>query len=187
MKMQRILALAAVIVPVTAGAQRLTAHRQFLAVEPYYSRLWLDAGANTSRIGLNAYGARLWVNMAPFGASRHLGLGLFTTYAPEQDNRQFSIVHYGGQLEIFALNRPAGGVFDPFVTLGGGAFRTNSGGGSQTRFALTPGGGFRIPIPNRFQLRIDARDIVRFNVPNGTAATRTANNLELQAALGLTF
>ena len=61
---------------------------------------------------------------------------------------------------------------------------------SQSYNGLPVGGGIRIPLPNRFELRGDAKDLILFNVPNAgtTAGTkRTTNNLLLQAGLGLTF
>ena len=61
-------------------------------------------------------------------------------------------------------------------------------GSSHTYGSLTPGGGIRIAVPNRFQLRGDVKDLILFNTPTGTAgADRTTHNLLLQAGLGLTF
>lgn len=57
-----------------------------------------------------------------------------------------------------------------------------------TRFALSPGGGIRIPIPNRFELRGDVKDLMIFRTPDaGTGLNHTSNNLLVQAGLGLTF
>ena len=54
--------------------------------------------------------------------------------------------------------------------------------------ALIPGGGVRIPIPNRFELRVDGKDLILFNqARTSTGASRTTHNLLLQAGLGLTF
>ncbi len=79
-------------------------------------------------------------------------------------------------------------MIDPFLSVAGGAFRIRGSGASTTRFALSPGGGIRIPIPNRFQLRADVRDAIVFNSRTGTGGSkRTAHNLEGQAALGITF
>jgi len=187
-----------------AEGQNLGPFRQFLSVEPYYAFERLDVGdagrsagaASGSSLNLQGFGARLWLNSAPFGLTDHLGVGLFYTYTPTQQDRGATIMHYGGQLEIFPVHRPLGNVLDPFITVGAGAFRLNTFGGEAgisrgavTRLSVLPGVGLRIPIPNRFQIRIDARDAIIFNSDVGTAPgeTRTAHNLEATASLGLTF
>ena len=54
--------------------------------------------------------------------------------------------------------------------------------------SLIPGGGLRIAVPNRFELRGDVKDLIIFNNPTGTnGASRASNNLLLQAGLGITF
>ena len=163
------LAALSVAVPADAGAQALGPQRQFLSLEPYYSRMQLDNGDGSTRTGVNGYGGRLWVNLAPFSGPSpnvlgHMGLALFTTYYPDQANNGVSILHYGAEGDIFFANRPLGGVLDPFISIGGGAFRTKDVNANQsaTRFALTPGAGIRIPLANRFQLRGDAKDVLLF-------------------------
>lgn len=196
-------ALLAAVAP-SARAQNLGPYRQFLSVEPYYAYERLDVGdagrsataSSGSSLNLQGFGARLWLNSAPFGLTDHLGIGLFYTYTPRQQDRGATIMHYGGQLELFPFHRPLGNVLDPFVTVGAGAFRLNTFGGEAgisrgpfTRLSVLPGVGFRIPMPNRFQLRIDARDAIIFNSDVGAApgSTRTAHNIEGTASLGLTF
>lgn len=176
-----------------ARAQNLGPFRQFLAIEPYYARTQLDVGPGVARIGLNGYGGRLWVNLAPFaGPHRNLishgALAFFATYSPGQAGRNSTVWHYGAQHDAFFVNRPLRGVIDPFVSVGAGAFRISSGSVSTTRFALSPGGGIRIPVPNRLELRGEARDAMIFGSPTGTAgAKRTSHNIEWLAALGITF
>lgn len=187
-----------------AQAQNLGPFRQFLSLEPYYAYERLDVGSegrsatasSASSLNLHGVGARLWLNSAPFGLTDHLGVGLFYTFTPRQQNRGATIMHYGGQLELFPVHRPLGGVLDPLVTLGAGAFRLNTFGGEAglsrgpvTRLSLLPGVGIRIPIPNRFQIRVDARDaiILHSDVGTGPGTTRTAHNFEGTASLGLTF
>ena len=176
-----------------APAQNLGPFRQFLAIEPYYARTRLDVGTTAPRVNLNGYGGRLWVNLAPFaGPHRNLishgALAFFATYSPNQANRNFTVLHYGAQHDAFFVNRPLGGFIDPFVSVGAGGLRTKSGTLATTKFALSPGGGIRIPIPNRLQLRFDARDMMIFGSRTGPAgAKRTSQNLELLGALGITF
>lgn len=188
------LAVVATAGPARAGAQALGPQRQFLSLEPYYSRMQLDNGDGSARTGLNGYGGRLWVNLAPFSGPSsnllgHMALALFTTYQPDQANNGFSVLHYGAEGDVFFVNRPLGGVLDPFISIAGGAFRTNdsSADESRTRFALTPGAGIRIPLANRFQIRADAKDVMLFNVPVSSDAKKTLHNYEFTAALGITF
>lgn len=176
-----------------AGAQALGPQRQFLSLEPYYSRLMLDNGDGSTRTGVNGYGGRLWVNLAPFSGPSpnllgHMSLALFTTYYPDQANNGASLLNYGAESDIFFVNRPLGGVLDPFISIGGSAFRTKDTNTdeSQTRFALSPGAGIRIPLSNRFQIRGDAKDVLLFGVPV-TSGKKTLNNYEFSAALGITF
>jgi hypothetical protein len=185
---------AALVAGAPAEAQRLGPFRQFLAIEPYYTRLELDRGSSTNRLGRNGYGGRIWFNLAPFTGDSWIlpstgGIALFASYAPASGGSEdVSIWHYGAQHDLFFRNRPLGGVIDPFVSVAAGAFRTRARAGARTNFALSPGGGIRIPIPNRLQLRADVRDAILFGVrDNGTSNTRTTHNLELQGALGITF
>ena len=178
-----------------ASAQALGPQRQFIALEPYYARLELDRGKDVSRLGLNGYGARLWINLAPFSgpANNLVGKGaiaLFATYTPDQGENGFTTLHYGAQHDVFFVNRPLGGFIDPLLSVAGGAFRTKATGTdeSETRFALTPGLGIRIPVANRLQIRADARDIIVFGSRMGPGGEkRTANSYEFTGALGITF
>lgn len=185
-------ALALVTVGSQAHAQNLGPFRQFLAIEPYYAHTRLDAGDGADRISLNGYGARLWINLAPFaGPHRNLiskgAIALFATRSPANSDG-VSVLHYGAEHDAFFVNRPLGGLIDPFVSLGAGAFRTRARSITETHFALSPGGGIRIPFPNRFELRGDARDAIVFGTHTGTGGSkRTTHNLELMAALGITF
>lgn len=187
-------ALIASAAPAMARAQALGPQRQFLSLEPYYSRMQLDGGSGSSRVGANGYGGRLWINMAPFSGPNpnildHMGLALFATWLPDQASRGATLLHYGLEDDIFFVNRPLGGVIDPFISVAGGAFRTKSSasGDAMTRFALTPGAGIRIPLANRFQIRGDAKDVLLFGIPDGSGGKRTTSNYEFTGALGITF
>lgn len=192
-----ITALAAVAaLPATVHAQNLGPFRQFLSVDPYYAYEKVDLGASRDRIGVNAYGARLWINTAPFGATDHVGVSAFYTRSIRQESRGVSVTHYGAQFDIFPAHRPAGGFIDPFVSVGAGAFKLSTFGprsgaepDPRTHLSLVPGIGLRVPIPNRFELRGELRDAVVFGGAVGASPgdRRTTNNLEVQAGLGVTF
>ncbi len=183
----------AISTPSLAGAQALGPQRQFLSLEPYYDRLQLYDGTGT-RTGFNGYGGRLWVNFAPFSGPSpnllgHMALALFTTYIPEKAKSGVSFLNYGAEANVFFVNRPLGGVLDPFISVGGSRFRSKDTATDQTltKWALTPGVGVRIPLSNRFQIRGDAKDMLLFHVPDAAGSKKTTSNYEFTAALGITF
>ena len=190
-----LVALAAVSFTQHLGAQALGPQRQFLAVEPYYEHTSLDLGSATSKDQLNGFGARLWINLDPFHFITNSSIALFGSHAPSQSGRAVSMTTVGAEYDQFFVRRPIGGLIDPFLTLGGGATfirgeRSAVFGriGSEHAFgSLIPGGGVRIAIPNRFELRGDVKDLILFNTPLGTGGGTRTNNLLLQAGLGLTF
>lgn len=175
------------------SAQALGPQRQFLAVEPYYQSLWIDVAPNQSRTQLNGFGARLWINLAPFVGPQLSGLSrssvsAFVSRAPA--SKGFDVWHFGGELDQFFVRRPLGGFIDPLISVGAGALRVTGPLGTNAKFALSPGVGLRIPMPNRFELRVDGRDLLVFNradLSGPQTPTRTANNIELTAGLGITF
>lgn len=195
--MRRVIRAALVVFTMMAGvrslgAQALGPQRQFLAIEPYYERTALDFGENVSKRNLNGYGARLWINLDPFHFIPNGSIALFGSYAPKQTAGNVRAWQWGAEYDQFLVRRPLGGFIDPFLTIGGGRHRLTNDAGTQTitssRWTLIPGGGIRVPIPNRLELRIDAKDLMIFNARTGAVgSTRTTNNLLLQGALGLTF
>ena len=201
MRRMRHLALTALAAAVGAhalGAQALGPQRQFLAIEPYYERLSLDLGDNIDKAKFNGYGARLWVNTDPFHFIPNGSIALFMSYAPKQNltingvtaSSGTTELAYGAEYDQFFVRRPLVGIIDPFLTAGYERYRIRDAStGAKTSYNGVPiGGGIRIPLPNRFELRGDAKDLLLFNAPNATTGTnRTTNNLLLQAALGLTF
>jgi len=104
-------------------------------------------------------------------------------------------------VDEFLMRRPLFGMIDPFVSVALGAYRTSvsspccmllsaasTSPAAQTNFAFAPGGGIRIPIPNRFQVRFDARDLIVSNGSNSaTGKKERTNRLLYQAAFGITF
>ncbi len=190
--------------PGRVSAQQLGPQRQFLSIEGFYDRLQLDAGAGQSRIGIDGYGARLWINAAPFaGPNSALGktaIALYYSRNPRKD-RGIGAAQYGGEFYVYPTDRPYGGIIDPFLSLGAGALRINnrqrsaSNGnladiqaGSTTRFALSPGVGVRLPLFNHVQARVDAKDVIVFSRKTRIGdGTRTSNSLDFQAGLGLAF
>ncbi len=180
----------------TAAAQALGPQRQFLALEPYYERTQLDVGSAVSKDGLNGFGGRLWINLDPFHFILNSSIALYGSHAPSQSGQQTSLTSFGAEYDQFFVRRPIGGLIDPFLTIGGGGTAVRSErsavfgriGSSHTFGSLLPGGGVRIAIPNRFELRAEAKDLILFNTPTATGGTkRTTNNLVFQAGLGLTF
>ena len=173
----------------TLQAQNLGPFRQFLAIEPYYTRLEVDAGPDADRMGRDGYGGRLWINLAPFTGESWIlpstgGIALF--YSRFDRKGQPTLTHYGAQHDLFFSNRPFGGFLDLFLSAGVGLLRQNFAGITDSDVTFTPGGGLRIPIPNRLQIRGDIRDAIIFNQTFG-GGKRTAHNIEIQAALGITF
>ncbi len=191
-----LVALGAVAFAGAAGAQALGPQRQFLAIEPFYEHTSLDLGDTRSKDELNGFGARLWINLDPFHFITNSSIALYGSHAPSQSGRQVSATTFGAEYDQFFVRRPLGGLIDPFLTVGGGGTSIRGErstvfgliGSRHTYGSLIPGGGIRIAIPNRFQLRGDVKDLIIFNTPTGTAgANRTTHNLLLQAALGITF
>jgi hypothetical protein len=192
-----------------AGAQALGPQRQFLAIEPYYEHTRLDVGMNdvSATTSLNGYGARLWINGAPFHFPLNSSIALFMTYAPSRSqsgpqqfpagpiSSGFSVLHYGAQIDQFFVRRPFAGFLDPFVSLGVGRFRYGFdpsipivGGSTESHLSLSPGIGLRIPIPNRLEIRGDVRDMFLLNGRTDIDGTqKTTSNLVIQGGLGLTF
>lgn len=189
-------AFATILMTQQAAAQALGPQRQFLAVEPFYERTQLDVGNGASKEGENGFGARVWINLDPFHFILNSSIALYGSHAPSQSGAQASFTTFGAEYDQFFVRRPLGGLIDPFLTIGGGGTIVRSVrstvfgpiGLHQTYGSLLPGAGLRIAIPNRFELRGEAKDLILFNTPTGTAgAKRTTNNLVLQAGLGITF
>ena len=179
----------------SAGAQALGPQRQFLALEPYYERTNLDVGEGAAREGINGYGGRLWINLDPFHFIPKSSIALYLSHTPSQGAATASFngvkaLHYGAEYNQFLVRRPLGGFIDPFLAVGGGRIQFKDALSKESYWTLTPGGGIRVPIPNRFELRGDVKDLILFNRPfqSGIGSTeRTTHNLLLQAGLGLTF
>ncbi len=178
----------------SGGAQALGPQRQFLAIEPYYEHTQLDVGATVSKQSRDGYGARLWVNLDPFHFIPNGSLALFTSFAQKRTagTTETSMLTYGAEYDQFLMRRPIGGFIDPFISVGGAAYRVHTKAGAtdshRTYGALIPGAGLRIPIPNRFELRGDVKDLMLFNQSRHTDGTsRRTNNLVVQGGLGITF
>ena len=183
-----------------ASGQALGPQRQFGALEPFYAYTRLDVGQGLSRVSLNGYGGRIWLNLAPFSgpANNLIGkttLGLFALTTPSQGSSGVTMHQYGADADIHFADRPLIGFFDPYILVGGSAIRLNvaragtglATGGS-TRFALAPGGGLRFQIFNRCQLRGEAKHLIIFSNRTSTAGkSRTTHNLQVVTSLGFTF
>lgn len=191
-----VVALIALSATRAAGAQALGPQRQFLAIEPFYEHTSLDLGSTRSKDDLNGFGARLWINLDPFHFITNSSIALYGSHTPSQGGRSVRVTTYGAEYDQYFVRRPLAGLIDPFLTVGGGATRITSNnstqfgaiGSTRTLGSVLPGGGIRLAIPNRFELRFDAKDLILFNVPTATAGnSQRTNNFVLQAGLGLTF
>ena len=192
-----LVAMGALALAQHAGAQALGPQRQFLAIEPYYERGTFDVGENISKRNTNGYGARLWINLDPFHFIPNGSIALYGSYSPRQSDAgtgDLSTRTFGAEYDQYLVRRPLGGIIDPFLTVGysrvklKGYSTTGTLVSSRWFNGVPVGGGVRIPFPNRFELRGDVKDLILFNTRTGTAgASRTTNNLLLQAALGITF
>ncbi len=206
------LLLASLLLSARVSAQNLGPFRQFLALEGSYQRLELDAGDGNDRLGLNGYGARLWINLAPFSGPRPNLIdktAIALAYSTTSRSKGISTRQYGAELNMYPLHVPIGNIIDPFLILGAGAFRidnqdqrglfivpgpdvqgefrTDIRRGARSYFAFSPGVGIRIPIPNRLQLRLEARDLILFNRRDGSGDSRTSQSPQFMAGAGLTF
>jgi hypothetical protein len=181
-----------------AQAQALGPQRQFLAIEPYYERTRLDVGAGSDKQTYNGYGARLWINTDPFHFIPDGSIALFLSYTPTQDVSGGGVtassgttqLAYGLEYDQYLMRRPLGGLIDPFLTVGYERYRVKDSqlGATRSYNGVPIGGGIRIPIPNRLELRGDAKDLILFDTPTGTYGSgRTTHNLLLQAGVGVTF
>lgn len=181
-----------------AAAQALGPQRQFLAIEPYYEHLGFDIGEGIDKAKFNSYGARLWINTEPFHFIPNGSVALFMSYTPKQDltingvtaSSQSTQLAYGAEYDQFLVRRPLGGIIDPFLAVGYERYRIDdkSSRRKESYNGLPVGGGVRVPLPNRFELRGDVKDLILFGTPTGpNDAKRTTHNLLLQAGLGLTF
>jgi hypothetical protein len=161
-----------------ADAQELGPQRRFIMPGIYGSGLMLDRGRNESRQLQGGIGGRLMINLAPLsGPGRNLldftTIGGFVSFLPERDG--VSARHYGAEIDVHFTDVPIGKLLDPFVLVGVGALRVR-----ETNFAVSPGGGVRIPLPGIFELRADARDVIVFR-------GGTTHNPEFTAGLNLRF
>lgn len=159
-------------------AQELGPQRRFIMPGIYGSGLMLDRGDNVDRQLQGGVGGRLMINLAPLsGPGRNLldftTVGGFVSFLSERDG--VSARHYGAEVDVHFTDVPIGKLLDPFVLVGVGVLRTQ-----ETDFALSPGGGVRIPLPGIFELRADARDVIVFG-------SRTTHNPEFTAGLNLRF
>lgn len=187
-----------------ASAQKLGPERQFLSIDAFYDRVQLDAGEGRSRIGIDGFGTRLWINAAPFaGPTSFLGktaIGLYFSRNPRKE-AGLGAAQYGGELYVYPTERPYGGFVDPFISLGVGALRVNNRQGSfssdtradipdgnTTHFALSPGAGVRLPVFSRVQLRFDAKDAIVFSREGRTSGSkRTSHSYDFQGGFGIEF
>jgi hypothetical protein len=146
----------------TARAQEARPYRYTL--EGYLSEMSLASDVS-SRTGLGGFGVRAMFNRSDVArAARTVfdraSAGAFWTYA-KKDGATFH--HVGGEVDAVIVKRPVAGLFEPFLGLGVGVFRSSTPSSvagaklASSDFALTPGAGVRIPLVSTFGARGDLR------------------------------
>ena len=205
MTIHRRMLLAGLVAPIAAAFALSTAQAQptydtatdpgRFAVDGYYTHYRLDTRGD-DRLGMNGIGARLmWTPGAlpTFGEARlpRAALGLFAEYAPEQQDRGFSMLHAGVQGDVRLTRPPVFGRVQPIASLATGVLWTDtknpaeaSSNGfplaerSTTAFALAPALGAHVNLWGELELRADVRDVMTFN-------GRTLHNIQFAAGLSL--
>ncbi|HXE58428.1 MAG TPA: outer membrane beta-barrel protein [Gemmatimonadales bacterium] len=147
-----------------------------VSVDGFYGRYWLD-GRGDDWTNADGVGGRILYHLTPMAdttrndlASR-TALGVFAVYAPEE-HRGFTGWHFGAQADLHLLSHPWLRRFDPFVSLGVGAFRTELDRAgpvgvefadeTNTSFALSPAMGARVNLYRGLGLRAEATDVMVF-------------------------
>jgi len=168
------------LAPVGAAAQRQI--EEIRTVEAYAARYALDDRVGTNKQNLDGFGLRLMYERrdparpATTFLDRARG-GAFATYTTKQGSPNLSTLHLGLQTDLSFLQRPLGGVLDPFFSFGIGIFRssrenlvTTTRAGKrivESSFSFIPGLGTRIGLVDRFGARVDLRAPFLF----GTSST----------------
>jgi hypothetical protein len=168
------------VAPMAAAAQRQV--EEIRTVEAYAARYALDDRVGTSKQNLDGFGLRLMYERrdparpAASFLDRARG-GAFATYTTKQGSPNLSTLHLGLQTDLSFLQRPLGGVLDPFFSFGIGIFRTSrenlvttTRAGKrivESSFSFIPGLGTRIGIVDRLGARVDLRAPLLF----GTSST----------------
>jgi hypothetical protein len=146
-----------------------------VTVVGYLAQARLDgATVGGDRESLGGYGARVRFNRStPAAALRtffdRASVGAFATVTAAQGSRGVRTGHYGLEADVGLFPAPIlRGAFDPLLSLGAGALRTSSvrpgvrGRRVDTRLAVTPGIGARVPLLGGLALRGDLRTPVVF-------------------------
>ena len=168
------------LAPMGAAAQRQV--QEIRTIEAYAARYALDDRVGTNKQNLDGFGLRLMYERrdparpATNFLDRARG-GAFATYTTKQGSPNLSTLHLGLQTDLSFLQRPLGGVLDPFFSFGIGIFRssrenlvTTTRVGKrivESSFSFIPGLGTRIGIVDRFGARVDLRAPLLF----GTSST----------------
>ncbi len=163
-----------------------------VTVEGFVTQYWLDDPTPEGRIGVGGGGARVMLSMG--GSSdaqgfwgRRPAAGVFLVATSEQ--KGISTFHVGGELDMQLFRGPLRGMFDPFISIGLGAFRLSADEDvigiplddrASTEFTAVPGAGVHIRLHPRFSLRGDLRDVVIFG-------PETTHNFEASAGLAVNF
>ena len=207
MRIRRPILLATLALPVLALApsaaraqsRPLTIAGTPASLDAYYARYSLEPRSG-DRIGMYGIGARAtWrpgAAEAPLATDRPLasrvGLGLFTEYAPDQDEG-FRLWHLGVHAEVTPFAAPLFGRVEPVLGLGGGALTTRPdrvrilgqsrfamGDARATALTLTPTIGANVGLWRGLGVRIEGADVATFR-------SGTLHNFQLAAGVTLPF
>jgi hypothetical protein len=164
-----------------------------LEFDGYFTHYRLDA--DNDRMGVDGVGGRLsWrpVSGDVVAIPSRFAFGAFIEFTPKGDD-DFQTFHTGLQSDFRLFRTPWLGRIDPLISLGAGAFHTDSEvRGSvhlgrefplarrdkTTAFALSPSVGTRLHVWRTLGVRADLRDVITFK-------GETLHNWQIAA--GLTF
>jgi hypothetical protein len=168
----RILAAATTLAAAVIGASPRGAAAQDTGPQPYRFTIEgylanyfaYDRGPGGDRASIGGYGVRVMFNRSTVArAARSFfdraSAGAFATFTGKQDG--VSTQHIGGEVDVSLLPAPvAGGLIDPFVSLGVGALRSSYDAPnvpSSTDLSIIPAAGTRIPLFSGIGFRGDLR------------------------------
>jgi len=183
-----LLAAASCLLAAPASARSFRFSERFVTIQPFYEYTRFAPGTaeelQYARRHLDGYGIHMWIHGSSFHLPPNSWLGLFASGSSAEKTLAQRSIFYGGQLDQYLARRPIAGVFDPFLSLGGGAYHRYQAG---TRFAAFPGVGVRIPVPQRSELRFEAHEQLIFQNGVDHEPVVEENRLLFQMGLGWTF
>lgn len=162
--------------------------RPLLSVGPAGSAL--TSGESGDSGWPDLYGFGVGATVTPGSASSRTGpldyvtVGAFYYHYPAQGEDRFSAAHYGAELAMYVLPRPALGLLDPYLAFGYGLLAIEPETEDRDPWAaISPGVGLRMVAASGFELRADGRFLPGREVDGTSRPTY----FELSAGLRLGF